>query len=198
MLKLKKIAVTGTLSSGKTTVCNYLKELGAFVVSADEIVHQLLSPQSSTGQKIIELLGNRVVQQNSFNRKKIGKIVFNNDRNLKSLEEIIFPEVEKEIAELYKQACDRGGYTSFVAEVPLLYEAKMEKQFDAIIAVIADEAVCLNRYLASGGTKDQFTKRMQKQLSSQKKLEMAPFHLINHGDLEQLKRETAVLYQQLI
>lgn len=198
MLKLKKIAVTGTLSSGKTTVCNYLKELGACVVSADELVHQLLSPQSLTGQKVLQLLGNSVIQQNSFNRKKIGKIVFNNDRTLKGLEEILFPEVAAQIEQRYKQACEEGGYSSFVAEVPLLYEAKMESLFDTVIVVHTDEAVSLGRYIASGGTKEQFKKRMSKQLPSQKKLEMAPYHLINHGDLDQLKRETAVLYQQLI
>ena len=47
MLKLKKIAVTGGLAAGKTTVCQLFKELGAYVVSADEIVHQLLSPDTA-------------------------------------------------------------------------------------------------------------------------------------------------------
>lgn len=198
MLKLKKIAVTGTLSSGKTTVCNYLKELGACVVSADEIVHQLLSPQSLTGRKVIQLLGNSVVHQNNFDRKKIAEIVFNDDKMLKSLEGILYPAVSELIEQSYQKACSEGNCSLFVAEVPLLYEAKMERSYDAVIAVLSDEASCLRRFMATGGTKEQFERRMLKQLPSQKKLEMAPYHLINQGDLAQLKRETADLYQQLI
>ena len=61
MLKLKKIAVTGGLAAGKTTVCQLFKELGAYVVSADEIVHQLLSPDTAVGQQVVSLLGSDIV-----------------------------------------------------------------------------------------------------------------------------------------
>ena len=61
MLKLKKIAVTGGLAAGKTTVCQIFKELGAYVVSADEIVHQLLSPDTAVGQQVVSLLGSDIV-----------------------------------------------------------------------------------------------------------------------------------------
>ena len=57
MLKLKKVAVTGGLSCGKSSVCRIFKELGAYVVSADKIVHQLLSPDANLGQKIVQLIG---------------------------------------------------------------------------------------------------------------------------------------------
>lgn len=198
MLKLKKIAVTGTLSSGKTTVCNFLKELGACVVNADDIVHQLLSPQSLIGQKVIQLLGNSVVQQNSFNRKEIAKIVFTNDKKLHALESILFPEVANAIEERYQLACKDGRYTCFAAEVPLLYEARMEKSFDAVIHVDSDEGSCQKRYMKAGGTVDQYQRRMQRQMPSSEKLKLAPYHLMNNGDLAELKRKTAELYQQLI
>ncbi len=53
MLKLRKVAVTGGLSCGKSSVCRIFKEFGAYVVSADEIVHQLLSPETDLGQEVI-------------------------------------------------------------------------------------------------------------------------------------------------
>jgi dephospho-CoA kinase len=198
MLKLKKIAVTGTLSSGKTTVCNFLKELGACVVNADQIVHQLLSPENLIGQKVIQLLGKSVVQEGSFNRKQIAEIVFSNDEKLQALESILFPEVAKAIEERYQQACKEGGYSAFVAEVPLLFEAKMESEFDAVIHVDAEENSCRRRFLASGGTEEQFKRRMRRQMPSHKKYQLAPYHLINNNDLAELKRKTAELYQQLI
>jgi dephospho-CoA kinase len=198
MLKLKKIAVTGTLSSGKTTVCNFLKELGACVVNADKIVHQLLSPENLIGQKVIQLLGKSVVQQGIFNKKQIAEIVFRNDEKLHALESILFPEVAKVMEDQYHQACKAGGFSAFVAEVPLLYEAGMETSFDAVIHVDANEQACRARFLASGGSEKQFTQRMRRQMPSHKKYQLAPYHLINNGDLAELKRKTAELYQQLI
>ena len=57
MLILRKVAITGGLSCGKSSVCRIFKELGAYVVSADKIVHQLLSPDTNLGQKVIKLIG---------------------------------------------------------------------------------------------------------------------------------------------
>ena len=76
MLKLKKIAVTGGLAAGKTTVCQLFKELGAYVVSADEIVHQMLSPDTVVGQQVVSLLGSDIVSGLGIDRKKIAAKVF--------------------------------------------------------------------------------------------------------------------------
>jgi len=63
---LKKIAVTGSLSSGKTTVCQFLRELGAYVVSADEVVHHLLASDTGIKEKITLALGEDVLVHNQL------------------------------------------------------------------------------------------------------------------------------------
>ena len=73
MLALKKIAVTGGLASGKSTVCALLKKRGAYVVSADEIVHRLLSPHTPLGRQVIKVLGSDIVSGNELDRKKIAQ-----------------------------------------------------------------------------------------------------------------------------
>jgi dephospho-CoA kinase len=80
VLTLKKVAVTGGLSSGKSSVCKILKECGAYVVNSDDIVHQLLDPHTAIGQQIIELLGAGVVVDGQFDRKKIAQAVFENKK----------------------------------------------------------------------------------------------------------------------
>src|SRR5580700_5876146 len=97
MLKTKKIAVTGGLAAGKTTVCQIFKELGAYVVSADEIVHQLLSPGTTVGQQVIKLLGSDIISGQELDRKKIAAKVFFQRDLLHLLEEIIHPAVFDEI-----------------------------------------------------------------------------------------------------
>jgi dephospho-CoA kinase len=198
MLTLRKIAVTGAISSGKSTVCQYLKELGAYVVSADQIVHQLLSPHSLSGQKVIELLGQDVIQQNKIDKQKIAALVFDNPRLLMQLEAILHPAVASELEKEYHKAAAAKKYSSFVAEVPLLYESGMEDFFDRVIVVSAPKDACMRRWVASGKTPEEYEKRMQRQLSAEKKASFTSYHLTNQGDLKQLQTETAKLYQQLI
>ena len=76
MLKVKKIAVTGGLSAGKTTVCQLFKNLGAYVMSADEIVHRLLSTEISIIQQVVSQFGTRVLSGDQLDRKKIADLVF--------------------------------------------------------------------------------------------------------------------------
>lgn len=68
---MRKIAVTGTLAAGKSTVCFLLKEAGAYVVDADKIVHQLLKLDCPIGQQVVKLLGPEIITQNQIDRKKI-------------------------------------------------------------------------------------------------------------------------------
>ncbi len=89
MLKLEKVAITGGLSCGKSSVCRYFKELGAYVISADEIVHQLLIPTNELGQEVIALLGKDIAVNGTIDRSMIAKKVFENKTLLLSLEKLI-------------------------------------------------------------------------------------------------------------
>ena len=88
-IKLLKIAVTGEVASGKSTVCNYFKQLGAYVVDADEIAHKLLSSkQTPVGQKIIKFLGTDILEKGEISREKIADIVFDDLEKLEILDAI--------------------------------------------------------------------------------------------------------------
>ena len=91
MLKLKRAAVTGGLSCGKSSVCRILSELGAYVVSADKIVHQLLSSDANLGQEIVHLLGPSVLVNQTLDRSRIAHIVFHDSELLKALEALVHP-----------------------------------------------------------------------------------------------------------
>ena len=117
MLKSKKIAITGNLASGKSTVCQFFKEQGAYVVSSDEIVHQLLSPETNIGKKVIALLGKDIVVEDRLNREAIAKIVFRDRQLLLRLEELLHPEVQKEI-EYYRRRKVAGRTADYSSETP--------------------------------------------------------------------------------
>src|SRR5579872_2924272 len=105
MLKLKKIAITGGVASGKTSVCRFFKELGAFVVNADAIVHELLDPDTDLGQQIIKQFGSEILADGKLSRKMIAEKAFKDARQLEQLEKLLHPAVLRKIEELYEQAC---------------------------------------------------------------------------------------------
>lgn len=199
MLALEKVAITGGLSSGKSSVCKLLKKYGAFVISADEIAHQLLSPQTKVGQSIIKLLSNEIVVHGKIDRAIVAKKVFKNKQTLKALEQILHPAVLEEIEKRYKQVKDLNQYTLFIAEVPLLYESESEFFFDIVIAVVADEEIAKKRF--SEQTKKEisdFEQRMAHQISPKEKAAKADYKIFNNGDFFTLEQQVETLYLKLL
>ncbi|MBS0652759.1 MAG: dephospho-CoA kinase [Verrucomicrobia bacterium] len=198
MLTLKKVAVTGGLSSGKSTVCRLFEELGSYAVSADIIVHQLLSPDTAVGQQVINLLGSDIVRDRQFDRKKIADKVFSDPDSLRALEKILHPAVFDEIKAKYLQIQNEQKYSLFVAEIPLLYESESEDFYDAVIAVMADPAICRQRFKEHRQQEDlEFDRRMNRQLSPMHKAAKAQFLIENNGSIDELKQNVANIYSQL-
>jgi dephospho-CoA kinase len=198
MLKLKKIAITGGLAAGKTTVCQFFRELGAFVISADEIVHQLLSPLTQVGQQVIRLLGSDILHGAQIDRKRVSEKVFPYPEKLRALEQIIHPAVFDEIEKKYQQIEKEKKHQLFIAEIPLLYESKNEGQFDAIISVISDPVLCQERFIhIQQHTELDFTQRMSRQLEPEKKAHRSDYVLYNNGTVEELRAQVAALFSIL-
>lgn len=193
MLILRKIAITGGLASGKTTVCRFLEELGAYVLSADAIVHELLSPQSPVGKNVVNLLGEEIVEGTKFNRALIAEKVFKNKDTLIALEAILHPAVLEEIEKQFNQVQKQKKHSLFVAEIPLLYEIDKAHLFDTVIAVVSDPVLAKKRFK----NEEEFEKRMNRQLSQEEKSAKADHTLHNNGNLEELKTQVQNLYQQI-
>lgn len=185
MLKLKKVAITGGLAAGKSTVCRFFKELGAYVISSDEIVRRLLSPDTQLGRQVIQLLGTEIVQGDSLNRDRIAEKVFSEPKLLQALEELLHPAVFDVIEQTFEKIAKEGSYPLFIAEVPLLYESERQGHFDLVIAVSAPETTAKQRF----GKGEAFDQRMMRQLSPAHKAAKADYVIENSGDLDTLKNQ---------
>lgn len=199
MLSLRKIAVTGGLACGKSLVCRFFQELGAYVVSADEIVHQLLSPKTDLGQQVIRLIGTEIVIDDQIDRAQIAKKVFNQPKLLKSLEQITHPAVSNELKQRYQEAQKNRNTPLFVAEIPLLFEAGFEPFFDSVIAVVADQEICKKRFRqATGYGPQEYAKRSGQQLSAMEKARRADFIIYNNGSQEEVQQAVEEIYHCLL
>lgn len=193
MLKLKKIAITGGVASGKTSVCRFFEELGAYVVNADAIVHELLTPDTDLGQQIIRLLGPEIVKNGKISRKVVAEKAFKDSSLLRKLEGLLHPAVLRKIEEFYSSACKGERYSSFVVEIPLLFEIEAEKFYDVVIAVLSDEAKAKKRFEQAGFQKTEYDLRMSRQLKPEQKAAKAHYTIHNNGSIEDLRREVVKL-----
>lgn len=189
MLKLKKIAVTGSLSAGKTSVCQLMGEEGAFIIDADEIVHHLLASDVDCIQKITTLLGQKVRSSNHIDRKLVASIVFSDPQKLYELERIIHPKVIEAIDKAYDQAKAAKTYKVFIVECPLLFEIGWEKFFDKTIMVTAPERECISRFKQKGFDPKEYDLRQNRFMSTEEKIKLSDFVIHNDGSKSELKKQ---------
>jgi dephospho-CoA kinase len=198
MLILRKIAITGGLSAGKSSVAGFFKDLGAYLLDTDVIVHNLLESPFIQKQ-VVDLLGPQIIENNTLNRTEIAKLVFKDPKKLELLEQILHPLVRDEVERKYKQACKEKNWNLFVVEIPLLFETNSQSYYDKTIAVIADEPSCQKRFMSKTNQNvHSFKERANRQLPQEEKAKKANFTLYNNGSLADLKRAFLKIYPQII
>jgi dephospho-CoA kinase len=198
VLELKKIAITGGVSSGKSSVCSLLAKQGAYVIDTDKIVHDLLTSDSQIREKVINLLGSSILAEDQIDRKRVAEIVFSQSKTLKSLELILHPAVFHEIELQYQKIKENPNYKLFAAEIPLLYETDQAALFDAVVVVLADQELCRKRFIKSNkGSSQDFDLRMQRQMEPRQKAAKAHFVLINNEKIEDLEKQVIQLLTKI-
>lgn len=195
---MKKVAITGGLASGKSTVCRLFRELGAEVLSSDQIVHKLLSLETPLGKRILTLLGTDVVVEGQFDRPAIAKKVFANPSLLAALEALLHPAVQEEIERATQKLMneqDKNKPPLLVVEVPLLFEIQGESFYDVTISVCADQSLCRQRFIhATGNDAAEFQTRSALQMPMEEKCRKADFTLLNNGSKPELKQKVKEIF----
>lgn len=127
-----KIAITGGIGSGKSTVASVISELGYPVISCDNVYGQLL--ESEMFIKSLEKEFGEIIHCGKLDRKKLADIVFSDEKKLQRLNDITHPLIMEEVFRLMS-----GNKVAF-CEVPLLFESGYEKYFDKIIVVFRNRS----------------------------------------------------------
>ena len=125
-----KIAVTGGIGSGKSTVCNFIKQLGYPVFSCDRVYAELLRSGKLTG-RLVDEFGVNILLDGKIDKSKLSECVFDDKEKLLKLNEITHTEIFKE---MFLQSEKFQGAVFY--EVPLLFEGNYQNLFDEIIVVL--------------------------------------------------------------
>lgn len=185
---LKKIAITGNIASGKSQIEKFLAE-NYPVYDTDNMAHDILD-------EIKFFYGYDVFTDGKIDRKKLGKLVFENPDLRKKLEEIVHPRVRKRIVDIF--ARHKNDRVVFIS-VPLLFEAGFENMFNKVIFIKVNEIMQLNRLMERNGfTKDEALLRIKAQMPQKEKISKSDFVIENNSSLKDLEDNLKIVLRKLL
>lgn len=192
------VGLTGGMGCGKSSLASAFRTLGEVVIDADQLVHQALDPGTPCFTQTVELFGSDILsQEGGIHRGRLAEFVFSDPNLLQKLEEILHPEVQRRVQE-EKQRLIHSGVKRAFYDVPLLFEKKMESQFDKIVVISCSEKNQYSRLRdRSGWTEGEIKKRLNLQLSFKEKIKKADFVVDNDGLLEDLEQKARDLIIRL-
>lgn len=185
--RIPRLGLTGGIGSGKSTALAFLKELGAAVISSDDIVHGLYS-RGEIVDSIRERFGDDVLDgADGISRPALAATVFADADELRWLEDLLHPYVRATVARwLEDQVAARPRPALLVAEVPLLFETGFEDIFDRVMLITAPDEV-RRRRLTSKLTDSEFSRRLAQQMPEDEKIARSDFVFDNTGSRKALK-----------
>ena len=182
-----KLGLTGLIACGKSTVSKMLEELGATLIDADLVGHEIMLPGTEAYQKIVERFGTGILADDGkIDRTKLGPIVFKDPQALKDLDGITHPAVRARTRQLIAEAKTEV----VVIEAIKLIEAGMSQYYDTIWIVICNPEQQVVRLMATRNmTEDQARIRLEAQGSIDWKLKLAQVIIDNSGTLDETREQ---------
>ena len=187
------IGITGGIASGKSTVSQYLKEKGFFVVDADQLSKDALTVNKTCIQQVQQLF-DCMDEVGNIDRAKLGTIIFNNKKAQAQLEAIVHPYVINKMKEAIQSTKEEWLFL----DIPLLYEAHLEYLCDQILVVYVDKQIQLERLKKRNALSTVEAKaRIDSQMPLIEKKQKANYIIDNNGSCENLIKQVDQFIREL-
>ena len=187
------IALTGGISTGKSTVCNLLKLHGFLTIDADKIAHKLLDENSS---KIEEMFGKEYVENGKVLRKELGKIIFSNEENKLKLEALLHPLIKEEIIKESKIYEEQNK--PYFVDIPLFFE-KMHYPISKSLVIYTPKELQIQRLMKRDNIDEKEAKlKISNQMDIEEKRKLSNIVIDNSKDLKHLQNEVERVIGEII
>ncbi len=191
------MGVTGGVAAGKSTFVHILQNFGYKTISADRLVHDLLSRPTPLARAIGKEFGPEVMgPEGGVDRSRLGEIVARSPAALRRLEEIVHPAAKEVLAKRLQGLSESGERLVFV-EIPLLFEAGWDDLCDVTVAIVADDRERRRRIAARLDSAARHLDLERRQLDQQEKAGLAHHIIENSGSLEEMRQQARDLVDRL-
>ncbi len=191
------VGLTGGIGSGKSTVAAFIAQRHP-VLFADKIARECMLGDEQVRADLTQLFGQQVyLSDGSLNREWLAEVVFNDGRKLSQLNAIVHPPTHSRILAETERLFDEGARMVFV-ESALIYEARLDEDFDYVVAVLTDPELAVQRIVERDGVDPGTVReRMRHQLPPEEKAGLADFTIRNNGTPEAMLRAAEVILAML-
>lgn len=190
------IGLTGGMGSGKSAIARILASLGAAVVDADKVGHEVYRAGTPAFCDVVHTFGDNIVgNDGEIDRRKLGSIVFNDREKLSALTGIVWPRQREALRAKIEDQRARGTATATVVEAAILFEAGWDELFDEVWAVVAPVERVLDRLQARNGISEgEARARLRAQMSPEERVGRADVVIENEGTLQSLERRVVEVW----
>lgn len=184
------LGLTGSIATGKSTVAKLFLSAGIPVVDADLGARAVVLPGAPGLADIIEHFGEAyLLSDGTLDRKRLGALIFSDREKRKELD-VLLKERINDWIQAEKERYISEGHKLIVLDITLLYEGGYEDSCDAVMVVYVPEELQVQRLMSRNHLDaDEAARRMQSQLSIEKKKELADFVIDNSGTIEETKKQ---------
>jgi dephospho-CoA kinase len=195
---MKRVGLTGGIATGKSHVRAVFEALGVPTIDADVLAHKAVAPGSAAFEAVKARFGPAVLDSaGGLDRRKLGSLVFADPQARKDLEAIIHPGVVDAIDRWFS-SLDAQAHPFAIADVPLLYEASRERDYDVVIVTACELPTQIRRVMARDGISEAEAKqRIAAQLPIEEKVRRADHVIRTDGLLASTNAQVHDVYKRL-
>ncbi|MGL4687542.1 MAG: dephospho-CoA kinase [Fusobacteriaceae bacterium] len=196
------LGITGGIASGKSTVSNFLRELGMEILDADILSREVIEEKVNK-KALLDIFGSEIFikknNENIIDRKKIREMVFNNKKKLEMLNNLIHPKIIEKFENRKKISEKLKNKEIIIFDIPLLFEKKLEYLCDYILTVYTEKNIQIERIIERDKSNYNLAvKIIDSQMDICEKVKKSDFTINNSGTREELKDKLNNILKEII
>ena len=198
-IRMRHFGLTGGVASGKSTVARMFAELGAKIIDADRLGHELIRRGLPAYEETVQRFGPRILDRSQeIDRKRLGAIVFADPQKLQQLNAILHPRIIEGVELLAREFHSRDPERVIVVDAALIFEAGIGGHFAKVIVAWCRPEQQIDRLITNAGiSREEAERRIASQMPVEEKRRRAHYVIDCSGSLDKTRRQVEALYPKL-